>query len=443
MGRVSLRPSKTARTETDFRPMHAGQHRADLVTVQSEAELVTRTTPAKVLFVAYGSGHIKMVVPLAQTMAADGPVEPVVLALTTAAPVARAAGLPVIQFKDFVTDRDCGALRLGERLLQGLGGPVADPQETVAYLGLSMADLIDNVGAEKAELAYRQFGRQAFLPVRTLHRILRQVAPDVVVCTNSPRAERAAVMAARQLGIPSICLVDLFAIDEVKWIGAPDYADRVCVLNESVRQFLVAAGRSAEQVVVTGNPSFDALNAPAALAQGRHIRVQRGWTSRRVILWPTQVEPAFHPFDGRSGDPTLPDRALAAVMQWVLSRADCVLCIRPRAGEAFPVFPADPRIVLTGQDWPLAPLLHAANLVVTLNSTIGLEGHLAGCRLIQVLGSVFDQAMPLARYGIADAAIPVEEIPRALEHWVAAPRLAMHLQAPATQQVLAVMDRFL
>ena len=194
---------------------------------------------------------------------------------------------------------------------------------------------------------------------------------------------------------------------------------------------------------MTGNPGFDALNAPAALAQGRQIREQRGWLDRHVILWPTQVEPAFHPFDGRPGDPTLPQRALAAVMQWVLSRTDCVLCIRPRAGEDLPVFPADPRIVLTGQDWPLASLLHATDLVVTLTSTVGLEGHLAGCRLIQVLGSVFDQAMPLARYGIADAAVPVDEIFQALERWVGAPRLAVQGQVPATRQVLAVMGRFL
>jgi UDP-N-acetylglucosamine:LPS N-acetylglucosamine transferase len=36
-----------------------------------------------VLFVAYGSGHIKMVVPLAQALAANGMAKPVVLALTT------------------------------------------------------------------------------------------------------------------------------------------------------------------------------------------------------------------------------------------------------------------------------------------------------------------------------------------------------------------------
>ncbi|MBK9444443.1 MAG: hypothetical protein IPN53_25505 [Comamonadaceae bacterium] len=205
-----------------------------------------------------------------------------------------------------------------------------------------MDDLIHDSGRQEAEDAFARLGRQSFLPLRTLERILRSVKPDLVVATNAPRAERAALMGARKLGIPSVCLVDLFAIDEVKWIGEPDYADYVCVLNDSVRQFLVAAGRSEDQVVVTGNPGFDAINNPAALSQGRQIREQHGWLDRRVILWPTQVEPSFHPFDGRAGDPSLPERALAAVMQWVLARTDCVLCIRSRPGEALLAAPATP-----------------------------------------------------------------------------------------------------
>ncbi|MBK9444444.1 MAG: hypothetical protein IPN53_25510 [Comamonadaceae bacterium] len=87
--------------------------------------------------------------------------------------------------------------------------------------------------------------------------------------------------------------------------------------------------------------------------------------------------------------------------------------------------------------------MHATDLVVTLTSTVGLEGHLAGCRLIQVLGSVFDNAMPLARYGIADATVQVDAIAQALDCWVDAPRLAMQGQATATQRVLAVMGKFL
>ncbi len=392
-----------------------------------------------VLFVAYGSGHIKMLIPVAQALTASGLARPVVLALTTAAPAARATGLEVVQFKDFVETGDAPALAQGRRLMAVLGAPVADAEETTAYLGLSFADLVAEVGLQEAGSRYLENGRQAFLPIATLRRILKKIRPDLVVATNSPRAERAAIVAARQLGIPSVCVVDLFAIDEVKWIGDAHYADRVCVLNESVRQFLIAAGRGAKQVVVTGNPGFDALNTATAMAQGQQLRLAQGWAGKRVIVWPNQVEPAVHPFDGRAGNPDLPARALAQVMAWVLSRHDVVLCIRARAGEPAPVIADDARMVLTGQDWPLAPLLHAVDLVVTLSSTVGLEGHLAGCRLVQVLGSVFDSAMPLARYGIADEAVGVAEIPQALNRWINAPRRAVQHLQPATAQVLDVV----
>ena len=397
----------------------------------------------RVLFVAYGSGHIKMLIPVAQALQASGRARPVVLALTTAAPVARAAGLYVIQFKDFVQPGDEAALDRGRRLVQDLGGAVGDPDESAAYLGLSYADLEADLGTTAAETEYRRRGRQAFLPVRTLTRILKALRPDVVVTTNAPRGERAAIVAAGRLGIPSLCVVDLFAIDEVQWIGQAGYADRVCVLNAAVRDFLIAAGRRPDEVVETGNPGFDTLNAPEAVAAGHQWRQQQGWGDRRVLLWPTQVEPAVHPFDGRPGNPTLPGCALQQLVQWTLARNDVVLCLRLRAGETPPDVPAHERIVIIGQDLSLPTLLHACDLVVTLTSTVGLEGHLAGCRLVQVTGSVFDGAMPLLRYGIADDAVQVQSLPPALDRWAIAPRRPAQNLAPATQRVLSQITAFL
>ncbi len=397
----------------------------------------------RVLFVAYGSGHIKMLIPVALALQASGRAQPVVLALTTAAPVARAAGLDVVQFKDFVRPGDEAALARGRQLVQDLGGAVIDPDESAAYLGLSCADLEADLGATAAEAEYRRRGRQAFLPVRTLTRILQAVRPDVVVATNAPRAERAAIVAAGRLGLPALCVVDLFAIDEVQWIGQAGYASRVCVLNAAVRDFLIAAGRQPEEVVETGNPGFDALNAPDAITASLQLRQQQGWDDRRVLLWPTQVEPAVHPFDGRPGDPTLPGRALQQLVQWTLAHDDAVLCIRPRAGETPPDVPAHERIVITGQDLALPALLHACDLVVTLTSTVGLEGHLAGCRLVQVTGSVFDEAMPLLRYGIADDAVPVQPLLTALDRWATAPRRTTQNLTPATQRVLSEITGFL
>jgi hypothetical protein len=374
-----------------------------------------------VLFVCYGSGHVRMVVPVAAAVQRAGMAQVKVLGLTTAASVVRASGLPLLQFKDFIQPGDEPALRQGRELLRSLG-QVEDPAESSAYLGMSYAELEARVGVGEAQREYAQLGRQAFLPVRTLTRILERTKPDLVVVTNSPRAERAAVIAARGMGIPAVCMVDLFAIDEVRWIGAPDYAQRVCVLNEQVREFLIGAGRAPEQVTVTGNPAFDALQDAENIRRGKALRERQGWGGRRVVLWPSQAEPAIHPFDGTPGDPQLPSRVLGELVQWTLQNQDAVLCVRPRAGEPAPSLPASDRIVLTGQDWALAELLHASDVVVTLTSTVGLEGYLCGARLIQVLGSVFDAAMPLARFGVADAAVPLQGLKQALDRWACAPR---------------------
>jgi hypothetical protein len=407
----------------------------------------------KILFVTYGSGHVRMLVPVARALAAGGLAQVQVLALTTAASVARAAGLDVLQFKDFVTAEDAQAPADGQRLMAGMTGPIADPDETAAYLGLCWADLVQDVGPQEAGRRYARDGRQAFLPLRTLRRIVWHVAPDLIVATNSPRAERAAIMVARELGLPSVCVVDLFCLDE-RWIWQHGFADRVCVLNEAVRQFLIKEGRDAGEVCVTGNPAFDALGDAANIVAGRLERTSRGWDDKKVLLWPTQVEPAFHPFNGQPGNPQLPAQALAEVVQWVVARQDAVLCVRPRAGEAPPALPQDPRIVIAGQELPLAQLLHAVDVVVTLNSTVGLEGHLAGRRLVQVLGSVFDKAMPLKRYGVADeetglggigAALDrVSNMPRRADAEQVGAKLAGFNQAgAATASVLEVICGFL
>lgn len=397
-----------------------------------------------VLFVTYGSGHVRMVVPVARALALRAEVRPVVLALTTAASVVHSAGLELVQFKNFITLADGVAIAHGKRLLAEMPGIVADPEETIAYLGLCYAELADEVGAQEAQRLYQRDGRQAFLPARTLQRIIRHVAPSLVVATNSPRAERAAVMAARKLGLPSVCLVDLFCLDEVGWIGAPGYADKVCVLNESVKKFLVSSGRQKEQIAVTGNPAFDTLVDPLHVQAGRHLRSDRAWGDKHVLLWPVQVEPAYHPFNGLAGDPALPQHALTQVIKWVLSRNDCVLCIRPRAGACSPSVQDDPRIEITDQEVSLPALLHAVDLVVTLNSTVGLEGHLAGTRLVQILGSVFDAAMPLKSYGIADEAVNLDGIAAALDRVVSRPRGQVGgLQADAASKVVDVLLKFL
>jgi hypothetical protein len=393
----------------------------------------------KVLFVTYGSGHVRMVIPVAKALAASGAAQPVVLALTTAADEVKRAGLPLVQIKDFVQEGDEQALAGGRELLPSLGSPPIDPDETAAYLGLCFSDLVAQHGLAQARAMYAQKGRQAFLPVPTLRRILNELKPDVLFATNSPRAERAAVLAAREAGIPALCLIDLFAIDEIEWIGEPNYADCICVLNDSVKAKLVAAGRSAEQIHVTGNPAFDALFALQLPQQAQALKTQHQWQGKQVVLWASQFEPAVHPFNGKPGDPHLPAKALQILINATLENQNRILCVRLRPGEHWPAeveCPNSPRIVLTGQDWALPPLLHAADLVATLSSTVGLEGHLVGCRVVQVLGSVFDHAMPMREYGISDQSVSLYGLEQAVSDCLALPRRDASHRIAATHQVL-------
>lgn len=399
-----------------------------------------------ILFVCYGSGHVRMVVPVAQAVVAAGLARVKVLALTTAAPVVRAAQLDLLRIKDFVrpgNSQDLAALETGRRLMADMPS-VADPDETAAYLGLSYAELAEDVGADAAAERYARDGRQAFSPRRLLERVLREVAPDLVFATNSPRAERAAIQAARTLNLPSICLVDLFCFDEISWIGQPSYADHICVLNESVKAFVVAAGRDAAKVSATGNPSFDTLLDPVYRSAGAQLRRARGWTSQKVVLWPVQEEPAFHPINGTPGDALLPAKALREIANWVMAHTDTVLCVRTRIGGQKPLLPQHPRLVVTGQDIELAVLLQAVDLVVTLNSTVGLEGYLTGLPVVQVLGSLYDDAVPLKRHGLADEAVPVSGVADALTRGIAKDRRPVATdKESACTRVLEVVKRFL
>ena len=87
----------------------------------------------------------------------------------------------MVQFKDFLTDADSLAMAYGRRLLADLKGPVSDPEESTAYLGLCYAELVNDVGAEEAERLYQRDGRQAFLPLKTLERVGNWSQPQVSV----------------------------------------------------------------------------------------------------------------------------------------------------------------------------------------------------------------------------------------------------------------------
>ncbi|WP_409645844.1 hypothetical protein [Sphingorhabdus sp.] len=341
-----------------------------------------------------------------------------ILALTTAAKDVAAAGVDYIGYNDLWNFAAKGAKQYGEDLCKDMdrSGPVSWA-ETVAYHGINFSELVSEVGETEAYFRFRLQGRHAFLPTSFMSRVLAKLRPDVVIASNSPRSEQAAITAAGQLMIPAVCIVDLFALQEYKWIAQPRFADKVCVLNESVGQFLVSHGRSDRDLVVTGNPAFDKIMQPETVQAGHVLNRTRGWDDGKInILWASQVEPSIHPFDDLKGDPMLPRKIELILREIVSERDDMRLIVRYHPSENVNFAPAR-NVESSPRTEPLHALLHAVDLVVVTASTVGLEAHIAGRPVISVDLSVFTRDAPYSSSGIATGVSSLDELREVMRNY--------------------------
>lgn len=346
----------------------------------------------RLLFAAYGGGHIRMLLPVLDRLRARGDTDLHVLALTTAAPVVEAAGFRALGFRDIAGPGDGPALERGRALAAALGpGQLVDPEESAAYLGLSWQELVARHGGAEAQRLYDNVGRGAFHPIATMERLLDQVRPDLVVATNSPRAERALIEAASGRGLPALCLGDLFLDFEWEWIVRPGFGTRVAVMSRSVRQHLIDNGRPAGDIVVTGNPAFDRLADPAVRAAGLALRRALGWTANPVVAW---AMPHIPPGDTRIARP---GPTLEALRVLAAERPDLRFILRPHPNNTDRLDDLPPAFRLSPRTEDVHAVIHACDLLVTEISTVGLEAALAGKPVITI-GS--RAVVPYAELGI-------------------------------------------
>jgi hypothetical protein len=401
------------------------------------------------LFVSYGGGHVKALLPVAQRVRELGLAQPVYLALTTAAAAVRQAGIAVLGFKDFMTPADDRARRKGEELVEQLQVQAADREESIAYLGLSYIEMEDRLGPQAAAEQYGRYGRQAFLPQRVLERVVQRLRPALVVTTNSPRAEQAAIQAAGAMGVPSVCLVDLLGIWERDLLARPDYADAICVLNEAVRDSLCQAGRPAKDVRVTGNPAFDTLRDPAMVEAGAAQRREAGWDHLHVCLYASSPEPTSIRGVAGTGDPAFPRRVEQALVESVVANPGLALWVRRHPSEAPPVELSranHPRVLVSSSEMPLHASIHASDEVIVTVSTVGVEASLAGKWVTQVRGSILDHLSPYKAMGVADRELTLAQLPQAYgpvapaapQRRTAAAAAVSHLDA--TDRVVQVLE---
>jgi hypothetical protein len=369
----------------------------------------------KILFVSYGGGHIASCLPVAELLKRRGHTVDL-LALTTANEYAVKKGWIPLGFKDFIGPNDTNVLKIGVNLLSNEANSLVSREESIAYLGLNYLDLVADYGEEKASFIYADKGRQGFLPVRTMKHILERLKPDLLVTTCSPRAEYAALLAAADRGIPSICLLDLPDIHMVSRVSNAPGVRAICVGNMIAKNMLLINGVDPKLIHVTGNPAFDELRQVNANDVNDFRSSLRANSNVKVLVWASQPEPKKHPVSGKIGNEQLPMQIETELRKWVVGRDDIRLVIRYHPSEERNFLPQD-NVYLSNQSDDLGILLNASNGVVTMTSTVALQAASLGKPVLSVDLSVFSNDMPLAKLGISIGIPSLDAINQKLDEW--------------------------
>jgi hypothetical protein len=348
----------------------------------------------KLLMVCYGGGHVKIIAPLYQSLKDSYDIT--ILALTVAGNYLDKLDIPFVRMSDFDDLLTCEVLNLGKQFVgKSTDSSIVPLKETVAYHGLSFLDLIDTEGSETlAHKKYEKIGRASFLPVNTMSKILQIIQPDLVLATNSPRAERAAFIAANNAGIPSICINDNVWIEGgARQIAELGCVDLLCVLSQEVKNELVEKTNFDESnIIVTGTPVFDKLKSLK-----KSIKIAN---TQKVILLADCDLPKTSPlYQGITADPLLGGR-IRSELNRLAEKNHWKIIFRPHPTQQYNYSPY-PNITESNKNEDLHELLATVDVVITAISTVGLEGKVIGKGLVSIEGSVYRKAGSYSQLGFS------------------------------------------
>jgi hypothetical protein len=368
-----------------------------------------------VLFVTYGNGHIAKVAPVVKALQAQG-VPCVVLALTLGYKQALGLGLRPLGYRDllFLAD-EAEVLRRGSAIAGENSHPDVDPHESLCYLGINYIEWVETYGEAGAAQRYAALGRRGFLPLNFMGKVIDHLRPSLVVSTSSPRSEQAAIEAAVARGIPSLTMMDLFALPHDIFLRQPVHAACITVLSEMVKQNLIQAGIEASRIVVTGCPAYDPMFDPANQAAGRELRQRLGWEGLKVVMWAGNLEEDGPGVTDQYRGTNLGVAVERQLRQWVDSRPDAALLVRyhPAQYHLFPDLGRHPRVYVSnpGAD-RLQPQLHASDIVLVQTSTVGFEAALVGKRVLTLSFSplVLNFDFDYGRLGLGESVPSLEQL---------------------------------
>ena len=412
-------------------------------------QFATHSNPL-IFFVTYGNGHIGKVAPVVHALRERG-VRTRVMALTLGYRQAQRLGLDPVGYRDYlhlVNQRKATAY--GRLLLPTNQHPDVDDEESVAYLGVNYLEWVQEHGREGARRRYLQGGRRSFMPQKFIGQVIDQIQPSLIVSTASPRSEQAAIEAGVARGIPTLTMMDLFALPHDNFRRNAVFADRITVLCELARDNLIEAGVHSAKISVTGCPAYDKIFDPQMASIGLDWKRRLGWEGLEVVMWAGNLEEAAPNVPPEFSGPGLGILVEKRLRDWVAQRRDVALIVRyhPNQYHLFPDLGAQERVYRSnpGQD-PLHEQLFACNCIVTQTSTVGFEGALMGKRLLALSFSpwVINFDFDYGKLGLGESVPSLETLVPMLEAPMHEPgnRKAFPPPGPATQRVVDTMLQIL
>lgn len=222
----------------------------------------------KVLMICYGGGHVQIIKELYKKILDMEDVEVIILSLTASSKILREEKISFKTILDFYNeDTDKGIYEFGKKFcIKNNVDTSIGKEETYLYHGYALSELMEKYSKKAVEEGFKKLGRKIFLPILFMKRILKQEKPDMVITTNSPRYERAALIAAKEMGIKNLSIEDLFGVkDEAVSTEMANYFDNdiyeniygdyLCIISEESKKNLEKS--KVKKVFATGNPSFD------------------------------------------------------------------------------------------------------------------------------------------------------------------------------------------
>lgn len=222
----------------------------------------------KIFMTCYGGGHAEIIKEVYKNLININDIEITILALTTSKYKFEQEKIPYKLISDYYDKKkDKNIYELGKQFcLENKIDTLIGEEETYLYHGYALYELERSHNKNEIIQAFEELGRIIFLPIQFMERVLKNENPNLVVTTNSPRYEKATLIAAKNLNITSLSIEDLFGKDGPETtvvlekffhdqIYQKVYGDYVCVLSEITKKNLDY--KKISKVFITGNPSFD------------------------------------------------------------------------------------------------------------------------------------------------------------------------------------------